>query len=265
LYASLGRRGNEIEQLQMLVGLDGSSLERRIAVGLAQARTGHLDLAVLTLGSALEQAPDQPLIYGALGRVWLEIAETRKDRPDALGKALEALERAASSPTATSEVKSLYGRALFRDHQLEAAEQVLQQATERFPVDPGAFAELAEVSEQLKHYDTARTEVSEQLKHYDTARTALVFYNGLVGDGAGFATRALKIGILSLNVDDPATAAAWLTRASALAPDDVKTIALLADAQFKAGDREAAQAAVKRGLQLDPENVQLRALARRLL
>ena len=126
----------EIEQLQVLAGLDSRPRAARRRWPGACAVPGTLDLAVLTLGSALERAPDQPLVYGALGRVWLEIAETRHDRPDAIGKALEALERAASSPTATSEVKTLYGRALLDDHQLEAAEQVLQQATERFPVDP---------------------------------------------------------------------------------------------------------------------------------
>jgi tetratricopeptide (TPR) repeat protein len=250
LFGSLKRYAEEIEQLDVLAALD-SRLERRVAVGLAHARAGHLDLAVLTLGSAIERAPDQPVLYGALGRVWLDIAETRRDRPDAIGKALEALARAASSPTATSDVKTLYGRALVDDHQLDAAEQVLQQATERFPVDPKAFSELANVAEQLKHLDSART--------------ALVSYNALVGDDVEFPRRALKIGMLSLTMNDPATAIAWLTRASAAAPDDLKTIVALAEAELKAGHREAAQAALKRGLQLDPENVQLRGLSRRLL
>jgi tetratricopeptide (TPR) repeat protein len=250
LLGSLNRHAEEIEQLDVLAALD-SRLERRVAVGLAHARAGHLDLAVLTLGSALERAPDQPVLYGALGRVWLDIAETRSDRPDAIGKALEALARAASSPTATSEVKTLYGRALRDDHQLDAAEQVLQQATERFPVDPTAFSELATVAEQLKHYDTART--------------ALVSYNALVEDDVEFSRRALKIGVLSLSVDDPATAIAWLTRASAAAPDDLRTLVALAEAELKAGNRDAAQATLKRGLQLDPANIQLRGLSKRLL
>jgi len=140
---------------------------------------------------------------------------------------------------------------LLHDHQLEAAEQVLQQATERFPVDPAAFAALGDVAEQLKHYEIART--------------ALVFYNALVGDGSDFAARALKIGTLSLDVNDPTNAVQWLTRASALAPDDVKTVVALAEAQLKAGNREAADRALKHGLELDPGNAQLRALARRLL
>jgi tetratricopeptide (TPR) repeat protein len=250
LFGSLKRYAEEIEQLDVLAALD-SRLERRVAVGLAHARAGHLDLAVLTLGSAIERAPDQPVLYGALGRAWLDIAETRRDRPDAIGKALEALARAASSPTATSDVKTLYGRALLDDHQLDAAEQVLQQATERFPVDPRAFAELAGVAEQLKHLDSART--------------ALVSYNALVGDDVEFPRRALKIGMLSLTMNDPATATAWLTRASAAAPDDLKTIVALAEAELKVGHREAAQAALRRGLQLDPENTQLRALSKGVL
>jgi Flp pilus assembly protein TadD len=250
LLGSLNRHAEEIEQLDVLAALD-SRLERRVAVGLAHAKAGHLDLAVLTLGSAIERAPDQPVLYSALGRVWLDIAETRHDRPDAIGKALEALARAASSPTATSDVKTLYGRALFDDHQLDAAEQVLQQATERFPVDPTAFSELARVAEQLKHFDSART--------------ALISYNALVGDDAEFPRRALKIGLLSLSVSDPVTAIAWLTRASAAAPEDLKTLVALAETELKAGHRDAAQATLKRGLQLDPANIQLRGLSKRLL
>jgi tetratricopeptide (TPR) repeat protein len=250
LLASLNRNAEAIEQLDVLAALD-SRLERRVAVGLAHAKAGHLDLAVLTLGSAIERAPDQPVLYGALGRVWLDIAETRQDRPDAIGKALEALARAASSATATSEVKTLYGRALADDHQFDAAEQVLQQATERFPVDAGAFSEFANVAERLKHYESART--------------ALISYNALVGDDYEFPRRALKIGVLSLTLNDPETAISWLTRASAAAPDDLKALVALADAELKAGRREAAQATLKKGLQLDPANIQLRGLSKRLL
>ena len=250
LLGALNREADAIEQLDVLVALDGR-IERRIAVGLAHARAGHLDLAVLTLGGAIERSPDQPALYGALGRVWLAMAETHHDRPDAIGKALEALARAASAPTATSEVKTLDGRALFDDHQLDAAEQVLQQATERFPVEPAAFSSLAVVSEQLKHYEAARD--------------ALVSYNALVGDDQEFSRRALKIGVLSIKLNDPETAIAWITRGSADAPDDLKALLASADADLKAGRRDAAQARLKRGLQLDPANIQLRTLPRRLL
>src|SRR5215831_227115 len=250
LLGSLNRHAEEIEQLDVLAVLD-SRLERRVAVGLAHAKAGHLDLAVLTLGSAIERAPGQPVLYGALGRVWLDIAESRHDRPDAIGKALEALARAASSPTATSDVKSLYGRALFDDHQLEAAEQVLQQATERFPVEPTAFSELAVVAERLKHLESART--------------ALVSYDALVGDDPDFISRAVKIGLLSLSVNDPTTATAWIIRASAAAPDELETLLDQAQAQLADGHRDAAQATLKRALQVDPENVQPRTSPKRVL
>ena len=62
----------------MLAGLDRDHVERQVAVGLAHARAGHWDLAVLTLGSALERSPNEPLIYRALGQVWLE--RPRDDR-----------------------------------------------------------------------------------------------------------------------------------------------------------------------------------------
>ncbi len=108
-----------------------------MAVGLAHARAGHWDLAVLTLGSALERSPNEPEIYRALGKVWLE--RPRDDRAF-LSKAREALERVASSPAATSEMLTLYGRALLQEGDVEGAEHALQQATVRFPVEPQAFA-----------------------------------------------------------------------------------------------------------------------------
>ena len=74
LYRSLGRPTDELEQLQYIALLDRVNAERQVAVGLAQARAGHGELAVLTLGNALERTPNQPPIYAALGKVWLEMA-----------------------------------------------------------------------------------------------------------------------------------------------------------------------------------------------
>lgn len=249
LYAALGRRDNELEQLQLVAGLDSARLERRVAVALAHARGGHADLAVLTLSNVLEQVPNQPIIYGALGRVWLDIARTRPDRPDALGKALEALERAAFATGASSEMMTLYGHALLLNNQAEVAERVLQQATERFPVEPDAFAQYADVAERLNHLDAARR--------------ALITYSALVGDDREYPPRATKIGVLSLRVNDAPAAVAWLRRAATVAPEDVRVLAPLADALLRMNDRDQAQATIARGLQLDPANAQLLALARR--
>lgn len=251
LLALLGKRNEEIAQLEMLAGLAPSRVERRVAVGLAHARAGHTDLAILTLRHALAEAPDQAAVYGALGRVWLDLAEAHgDDHPDALGKALESLERAASAASATSEVKTVYGRALLRAHQPEAAERMLQQATERYPADPSAFALYAEVAEEQHHLDAARG--------------ALVAYMALVPDDSKSAQRATKIGMLSLKLNDTDAALAWLERAVSAAPGDIAPIAGLVDAHLKAGHLDAARAALARGLQIDPTSAPLLALSRRL-
>ncbi|MEQ1870886.1 MAG: tetratricopeptide repeat protein [Vicinamibacterales bacterium] len=250
VYAATGKRDEEIQQLQVLAGLDGGRLERRIAVGLAHARAGHSDLAVLTLAGTLEQAPDQLATYAALGRVWLDMAEAQRGRPDALPKALEALEKAASAAAATSETKTLYGRALLLSRQPEAAERVLQQATERSPADPEAFALYARVAESQRHYDVARN--------------SLIAYSALVGEDAGFADRAVRIGSLSLRLSDWPAAVSWYERASRSTTTGIAPLLGLAEAHWSAGEREAAALAVARGLQVEPSNQKLLALKRRL-
>lgn len=247
LYRGLGRRQDELEQLQLLAGLDRDHVERQVAIGLAHARSGHGDLAVVTLGNALERAPDQPLIYAALGQVWLDLAPARTD---ALPKALEALERVASEPSATSRILTLYGRALLQDGNAESAERVLEQATARYPVDPSAFL----------HYANA----AERQNHFDAARRALMSYGALAPEEGDTGSRAARIGALSLRINDTPAAVEWFTRASNASPNDLRLLASLADAQFRNGDKEAAQSTVMRGLEKDPANAPLLALATRL-
>jgi tetratricopeptide (TPR) repeat protein len=246
LYGSLGRRQDELEQLQLLAGLDRDHIQRQVAIALAHARAGHGDLAVVTLGNALERAPDQPSLYAALGQVWLDLAPTRTD---ALPKALEALERVASEPSATSRILTLYGRALLLDGNAESAERVLEQATVRYPVDPASFL----------HYANA----AERQNHPDVARRALMSYGALAANDTDVAPRAARIAALSLKVDDTAAAVEWFTRAAAASPNDVRLLASLADAQFRNGDKDAAQATVTRGLEKEPANAPLLALAKR--
>ena len=252
LYSAQSRRADVLDQLQVLAGLDRSRVERQVVVALAQAGAGHTEPAVVTLGTALERAPDDPHVYQALGQVWLQDAETRNDRL-ALNKAIEALERAGSGATATSDTLTLFGRALLRDGQNDRAEQLLQLATTRYPVDPSAFL----------HYATA----AERQKHFDAARQALVDYAALEGDAGDIADRAKRIAALSTRLNDPASAARWLQKAvDAGGPGsvDAPLLASLAEAQLKAGDADAAQATVARGLEADTNNRELLTLARRL-
>ena len=223
VHRLLGHHRDELEQLQVLAALDRDRIERHLAVGLAHARwsadpqetparrASHADLAVLTLESALERAPDQPLIYTALGGVWLDIAEARGDRV-AFNKALEALERVGSRSAASSESLTLYGRALLQTDRAGEAERTLQRATEGYPIDPAAFL----------FYATA----AERQNHADAARDALIRYGAVVSDDDGFADRAARIAALSLKLNDRATAAAWVQRGLGRDPAHAALVAL---------------------------------------
>lgn len=260
LYGSVGRQDEELRQLQLLAGLDREHLERQVAVGLAHARAAlsatdrsaqerNANLAILTLGNALDRTPGQLVIYGTLGRVWLETAIVRNDRID-LRKAIEALERVASTTAATSEVLTSYGRALLRDSQMEAAERAFQQATERYPVDLAAFLEYASVAERRNHLEAARNALSE--------------YAALAPAEQGLSLHAIKIAALSTRLREFAAAASWLERAAAAAPTNIEVLAALVDAQLDAGRPAQARTTLDRGLALEPDSLRLRALVRRL-
>jgi tetratricopeptide (TPR) repeat protein len=248
LYGSAGRHEEEIEQLQMIATLDRGHVERQVALGLAQARAGHDEVAVLTLGSALDRTNGQPLVYRALGEVWLDRAEAHNDRVY-LSKALEALGRGASTPDATSDILTLYGRALLMDGQLDAAERALQQASTRYPLEP----------ESLMLYAT----IAERKGHLDAARQALIDHAGLVDDDPDAVAHATRIAALSAKLNDFPAAVYWLERTLKMGSDDVRLLALLADAQIRAGDSSAAGATIARGLEKDPANRALLALGRR--
>jgi tetratricopeptide (TPR) repeat protein len=246
LYGALDRRADQMEQLQLLAGLDRERVARLVAIGMAHARAGHWDLAVLTLGSALDRNPDEPDVYRALGQIWLE--RPRDDRAF-LSKAREALERASSNPAATSQALTLYARALLQEGDVDGAEYALQHATRRFPVEPQAFLLYASAAERTNHLDAARQ--------------ALIQYGALAPPEADLTTLATHVGALSVRLGDAPTAVRWFSRASWTAPNDVRLLASLADAQLRSGDREAARATVARALEKDPRNPQLVTLARR--
>jgi tetratricopeptide (TPR) repeat protein len=248
LFEASGRLVEEIEQLQMIADLDRDHVERQVALGLAQARAGREEAAVLTLGSALEHTPAQPLLYRALGQIWLARAEAHNDRVY-LSKALEALGRVASSPDATSDILTLYGHALELDGQVEASERALQQASTRYPVEPSSLVMYSAIAERQGHLDAGRQ--------------ALIDYVGLVSDDAEAFPHATRIGALSMQLDDMPTAVSWFERALRARPDDVSVMAQLAASQLRAGDRAAAQATIARGLEKDPSNSALLTLSRR--
>jgi tetratricopeptide (TPR) repeat protein len=218
LYAARGRRQEEVQQLEALAALDPGRAERHIALGLSYARGGHSDMAVMTLGRAAERLPDQPGVFAALGRVWLDTAEERADTA-ALRKALEALEPIASQPAASSEALSLYGRALLLAGDAQQAEQVLLLATSKLPVDTETFIQLAGAAERLGHLEVARL--------------ALVRHDALSADERGRAVRAAQIGDLAMRLNQFAEAVRWYERAAGAAPTDLEVAGKLDEARSR--------------------------------
>jgi tetratricopeptide (TPR) repeat protein len=157
LLRDLGRRRDGIEQLEALAALEPGRPERLVSVGLAYLRNGRHETAILTLGRAAERYPDSPLVYTALGRAWLEMAESGTEIDlVAVSKAVEALEGIAARPDATSEALTLYGRGLLMSGRPAAAERMLQEAVTRLPLEPVAFRHLADAARRLGHASIAR-------------------------------------------------------------------------------------------------------------
>jgi tetratricopeptide (TPR) repeat protein len=176
LFERAGRRQDALNQLEALAALEPARAERLVAVGLAYARWGRTDAAILTLGRAAERYPDEPAVYTAIGRVWLEAAEPRNDRV-ALSKAIEALQPIAASATASSDALALYGRAILLSGDARTAERILLRAADRPPVDPETFRRLADASQRLGHLAVARDALLRYValadeKDVDAATTA---------------------------------------------------------------------------------------------
>ena len=249
LYRLQARTRDELEQLNALFALDPAKPERLIAVGLGHLRAGNRELAVVTLGRAAELFPETPGVYAALGQVWLEAAEDSGD-PSDLRKAVEALEPIATQTTASSETLGHFGRALMLSGEHARAEMALRQASQRFPIDPDVLPHLAAVAQRLGHLDEARQ--------------ALVRYSVLVDEDRERASHAVRIGDLSMKLNDAVSAAAWYQKSEALGTGDTSLLVRLADALAKTGQLDQARTTVQRALEKDPADVAARALARRL-
>ena len=198
VYAEAGAMGRSVDQLEALAALDGFSADRFVALGLAHARARRHEAAVLTLGRAVERFPNDPRVYGALGRVWLDASESRSD-PIGLRKAVEALQTAAAHADVTSETLTDLSRASLLTGDVDAAEHAVRQAILKRPVHPEAYLQWGDIAAR-----TARLQ---------DARDALVNYAILVGDSRPLATIAAQIATYSVRLGDAAQALEWIKRA----------------------------------------------------
>ena len=249
VYALEGEHTKAINELEALAALDTTRADRLVAVGLAQARAGRDDAAVITLSRAVERFPDAPQAYAALGHVWLTGAQRRGDRI-ALNKALEALQQAASRSDASSETFAELGRAWSLAGDMPAAERALRQAVARLPVPPDAYLQLADV--------TVRD------GRIQDARDALLKYATLVGDDKPLADVSTRIADLSLRLGEPALAVRWFDRAIDDSGPSTALQVRLADAAIKSGDIDRARQVLDEALAADPGNRQLTRMKQRL-
>jgi tetratricopeptide (TPR) repeat protein len=149
-----GETAAAVEHLEELAALEPRA-ERAVAAGLALARTGRPEAAIVRLGRAAQRYREEPGVYAALGRVWLDIAEARRDGV-ALNKAREALEVSAAAASPASEHLTLYGRAQLLSGDVKGAERTLETAVARFPVEPHAFLYLSRATARLGRLDRSR-------------------------------------------------------------------------------------------------------------
>jgi tetratricopeptide (TPR) repeat protein len=210
-YGRLGRFGDRNRHLEALTVLDPGA-RREVALGLGYARDGQVERAVLRLGVASRQFPDEPQAFVALGRLWLDRAEHGGGRVE-LSKAIGALESAVGNHS-TSEAHTLYGRALMLSGELGRAERALEYAASRTPVDPLAFYYLADVAERRGHVAVAQR--------------ALIDYAALQGIDSGRLDARLlaRLAEAYLGAGDVIAARQTLARADQKDPDNPHVRAL---------------------------------------
>ena len=248
LYRAEGRGVDEMVQLQILAR-DGKPA-RKVAIGLAEARHGQIDAALGTLNTVLETDPGDSRALLAIGRVYLARAERNRDY-DSIQRAISNLEKALAGTTRRSEGLALYGRALSLSGNEVEAERTLRDAVAISPVDPEAFAFLADSAERLGHLPAARD--------------ALMNLDALDGDNAPAAARvdrARRIGELSMRLNEPRIAAPYLSRVVDAKPDDIGTAALLIEARWRLGDAAGAKTLLDQMLTTSPRDPRLQNVAR---
>jgi tetratricopeptide (TPR) repeat protein len=248
LYEQRGEARRALDELEALVTLEPGRPERVIAVGLAQAKLGRREAALLTLGRALDRFPDSAQAYGAVGHIWLEEAEHGDSV--ALKKAVEALSEAATHPDATSAVLTDLGRASILAGDFEEAERALRQATSRLPVPPAAYQHLAVLATKKEQWQAARDH--------------LVRYTTLIGDRHPLGALTTEIGDLSERIGEPLVAARWLERAMEESGPTADRLARIAELRLRAGDDAGARTRITEGLALDPTHATLKHLQGRL-
>jgi tetratricopeptide (TPR) repeat protein len=225
LYRERGRLADEMDELTALASLDDRA-GRQIALAMALLRARRYDdaLDVLHRPSVAAVASSDPRVAIALGHIYVDRAERLHDSAS-IPLALSSLASFVSGTPRRSDGLALFGRALYLSGDAAGAERLLHEAIATPPIDPEAFAFLADAAERQSHPDVARD--------------ALLSLDVLEGDLASTDTRAhraRRIGALALAAGDAHTASQFLTMAITLGETDAETQELLARAETQDGN-----------------------------
>jgi tetratricopeptide (TPR) repeat protein len=242
LYGASGNRAARIGQLEALFEAD-PRVGREVSLAAAYADANQTTRAVRLLGHATERYPDQADSYVALGRIWFE--EARNGDRVALGKAIEALQHAASMEP-TSRALGLLGEAQLAGADPALAEDILRQAADKLPADRATFLHLAEAAERAGNIDEAR-------------RALLDYYSLCQSTDRRRGDIARRIADLSLRLNDVPAAVTWYTNAAA-SSSSVSDLLEVARAQMRLADKQGAIVTLNRLLEKDPGNEVARAL-----
>jgi tetratricopeptide (TPR) repeat protein len=225
LYRERGRQADEADELTALASLD-DRVGRQIALAMAHLRARRDDdaLDVMQRPGVTAVASSDPRVAIALGRIYLDRADRLHDSA-AIPLALSSLALGANGTPRRSESLALFGRALYLSGDASGAERILHEAVATPPIDPEAFAFLADAAERQSHPDVARD--------------ALISLDVLEGDLASSAVRARRahrIGALALAAGDTRTARQSLAMAITLGDTSEETQELLARAETRDGN-----------------------------
>ena len=254
---ALGRHEEAAGHYAAYVARDDRAPRVLYKLALAHHRAGRTTRTIPLLRQLVELAPEMPEAHYLLG-----ISLRDQDRLDAATEALSQVVTLSSGFTiareALSGVFAAAGRLNEQVEQLEALaaletdrperDVALELATERFPPDPSAFVELADLPEQEGDNGRAR-----QLLIAHDALTA----NAPIGLRVA---RLTRIAELSFELGDPGDAVVRLEQALALGEPSARLLVRLADAEWRTSDRAAARSVIADGLAQHPTDRTLLAL-----
>lgn len=143
-FGRTGRAADEVTQLEAVAALEPQVVTHRVAIAQALLRGGLADAALGVLAKAQVQFPGNGILEWAIGEAWLGRFE-RTRQPDALGHAERAFER-ASEVWSHPDVRASRARAHLLAGRPRPALQLLQEATESYPLSPRTLRLLAEAA-----------------------------------------------------------------------------------------------------------------------